>query len=344
MTPAKDEKWDSKSFLEATPAAADPATAELPYLPDMCTNFRHSGWAPARRRVDAAFAELSTISPRRMGAFRCCGADAYVEQAKYTSKYRGGCQPQFLMQWRVRSTKCHDRFCVPCSNDRAMRIRDSLLRHMYKMTELSLITITLQHSPDSLTDVLNRITKHFRALRLLPIWKKNIQGGVAIIETKLNADKTAWHTHFHIVAKAKFAPQKQLSEAWRKITGDSFIVDVRRVGALSGAVQYITKYITKAADSVITNSPKHLKEAIVAFTGRRLVSTFGTWRGLQLMERPDEEKTVDETTTWHTVGRLDEVIQWAGRGDPYAQRILHAISPRRLRDPTELRILPEPSG
>lgn len=329
------ESWagNTKAFFDAqreartTPAGA--TAAEIPYNLELCESFRHSGWMPARKRVDAALASLPEISPRRIGAFRSCGADAYVEQAVYTSKYRGGIGPIDQCQWRVRSTKCHDRFCVPCSNERSMRVRDSLLIHMQPLEGLKLIGLTLKHSTAPLSDTLDRITKAFRAVRQLPLWKKAVKGGCAIIETKIADDAVSWHTHFHIIAESKYLPQDKLSAAWKKITGDSFIVDVRPVGAKSGAIKYITKYITKAADSSIVNSPKHLKEAIIAFTGRRLVSTFGTWRGLQLMERPNEEKTVDEVTTWKVIGRIDEIMHWAKLGDPVALRILRHVAPAR---------------
>ena len=291
-------------------------------------------------------AALPEISPRRIGAFRSCGYDAYVEQAVYNPNRFANAlsmahsqtpctthRPALdLPQWRVRCTKCHDRFCVPCSNERSWRVRTSLLNHMAARKDLSLIGLTIEHSDAPLAETLDRITRHFRALRLLPIWKKNISGGVAIIETKIAKNGRSWHTHYHIICEAKYVPQDKLSAAWHKITGDSFIVDVRRVGAITGAVQYITKYITKAADQAIVNSPKHLAEAIIAFTGRRLVSTFGTWRGLQLMERPDEEKTINPATTWKPVGRIDEIMHWASKGDPIAIRIMRAIAPGHRRD------------
>ena len=113
--------------------------------------------------------------------------------------------------------------------------------------------------------------------------------------------------------------QAELSKEWLKITGDSHMVDIRRVGALSGATKYITKYITKSADQSIVNSAKHLGQAIEAFAGTRLITTFGSWRGLKLSEVPDEERSSEsEHFAWRNLGSLAAVLRDANAGDEVA--------------------------
>jgi hypothetical protein len=294
--------------------------------PDLAEQFRHGGWAPFRKRVDAALAATPGISPRRLSAFRGCGCDAYVE-------YRLIGRDNPAKEFRIRSTKCHDRFCVPCAAERSSRIRDSLARHMYQRENMSLITLTLAASTAPLTEILDRITRCFRLLRNKPLWKKAVQGGCSIIETKLGEGSGAWHVHFHILAETKFLHQARLSELWHSITGDSRIVDIRRVGAHSGAISYITKYVCKAADHSIVMSPKHLQEAITAFNGRRLVSTFGTWRGLELMEKVDEELSSYAVGEWQGMGRLDDFLRDAARGDPAAIAVIRTLRRGTSRPP-----------
>lgn len=308
----------SKKFLESSGAGEEAAAAAHGLTSDLAEQFRHSGWAPFRKRVDTAMAELTEVSERRLAAFRFCGCDAYVEQRRI-----GHDNP--MTEYRIRSTKCHDRFCVPCSKERAARIRESLLVHMYGKKELSLLTLTLKSSKVELTKTMDRITKCFRSLRNKPMWKKRVKGGVATIETKLGSGSGEWHCHFHVVAEMKYIDQRALSEEWLRITGDSSIVDIRRVGALGGAVQYITKYITKAMDHSIVNSREFLKQAIVGFTGRRLVSTFGTWRGLKLMEKPHEEISGVSVTEWWSCGPLDAFIRRARAGSADAIRVMRQI-------------------
>ncbi|MGN6368786.1 MAG: protein rep [Phycisphaerae bacterium] len=295
------ERWDSHKFLSSSPLAGS-IVASTP--PDLAETFRHGGWMQFRRRVDEALSVSPVVTPRRLSAFRLCGADACVEVTRHhiTGEVNGA---------RIRSTKCHDRFCVPCANERSFRIRSNLLNHMHGRKNLSLVTLTLKSEDQPLRYTLNRITRCFRKLRNGKIWKKYIEGGAAIIETKVGAGSGLWHVHFHVVCEAKYIPQKLLSDEWLKITGDSHVVDIRRVGARTGAVQYITKYVTKAADSSVVNSRRHLLEAIDAFTGRRLVTTFGTWRGLKLMENVTDEVIEGSTTAWTNVGPLSAIIAGA---------------------------------
>lgn len=314
--------WESETekFLSSKPTERHISGSATAFS-ELSTNFRHSGWAPTRRKVEEAMLDMREVSDRRVSSFRYCGADAFVE-----CRYSGYVHK--TAEYRIRTTKCHDRFCIPCSRERSGRIRDSLLRHMHGRKDLSLITLTLRASEDKLTAVLDRLTKCFRALRGKALWKKNIEGGASIIESKIGQDGKSWHCHYHVVAEAKYINKFKLSDMWLKITGDSRIVDVKRVGSHGGAVSYITKYVTKAADSTIVNSPQHLREAIIGFTGRRLVATFGTWRGLKLMEKPDEEPLSITTTEWRSVGCLDEIIRRYQSGDADAGAII-----RKLRRP-----------
>jgi len=311
-------------FLARSPA--DDAPPDAPT--SLSENFRHGGWMPFRRRVEQALLTTEGITPRRIAAFRLCGCDAFVE-----ARSRNPGLPS-IKEYRIRQTKCHDRFCVPCSQERSNRIRMSLLKHMHPLENLKLITLTLAASDDTLSQILDRITRCFRLLRNKPLWNKNVQGGCAIIETKLGAGSKKWHVHFHVVAQSRYIPQDKLAELWQQITGDSRIVDIRPVGAKTGAVQYITKYITKAADHSIVMSPRHLSEALTAFHGRRLVTTFGTWRGLELMEKPanDNDYYYDENLgsrqpkpAWRPIGSLDAVLSDAAAGSPYALDVVRKL-------------------
>lgn len=306
-------------FLSQPPEPAPLQEVELQVHSDLAEDFRHGGWAPFRRRVQAALASMPGVSVRRQSAFRSCGCDAFVESRFLTGMRQA-------KEYRIRSTKCHDRFCVPCSNERARRIRKNLLDHMAPKENLSLITLTLAASDAPLRTCLDRITRCFRLLRNKPVWKKSIEGGCCIIETKIGKGSGQWHCHMHVVADAKYCDQKKLSEQWLAITGDSRIVDIRRVGAKTGAVQYVTKYVTKAADHSIVTSPKHLQESIRAFEGRRLVSTFGTWRGLKLSENNDEDEDVGCGGEWRPEGRLDAWLARAALNDLEALAVV-----RRLR-------------
>jgi len=56
--------------------------------------------------------------------------------------------------------------------------------------------------------------------------------------------------HIHLVVDCQYIPQRVISELWMEITGDSFIIDIRKVNAndLRQVAAYITKYLTKASN------------------------------------------------------------------------------------------------
>ena len=327
-------RWNTAGFLTAAPETA--TAADLSLDQNIAESFRHGGWASTRRRVLAAMKATPGVSDRRVSAFCCCGSDAFIEER--ISAVNG--KPA---EYRLKSTKCHDRFCVPCARDRATRIRSNLLPYLFTRNNLSLITLTLLQTTAPLSATLDRITKAFRTLRASKLWQKAVVGGVGIIEVKLNHTKTAWNVHYHVIAETSFMRQQDLGTEWHKATGDSYIVDVRRVGAKTGAVTYVTKYISKASDHQIVSSPKHLAEALTAFDGRRLISTFGKWRGLKLSENPDETIVSEHFPgTWRSVGTLGSVLRDAAAGDAHAREIASFVFARDKRRPGSMRGLPGP--
>lgn len=299
---------------ETTPVPTGGPSSHAP-SPDIGISFRHGGWKADRIRVYRALSTCDAVSDRRRESFAACGAQAYVESRQVGLSLQ-------TTEYRLTATHCHDRFCQPCAAARAATIRNNLLQHLATCRgRLKLITLTLRALDEPLKRILDRQVQHFSQLRSSKLWKKHVRGGAAILETKLG-DAGRWHVHWHIVSEATFIPQKLLSEAWHELTGDSYVVDIRAVGSLAGAASYVCKYVTKAIPAAVIRSPQHLHEAILAFQGRRLVSAFGTWRGLRLSERKDDVEYSSQVTTWQCIGTLADLWQRYKSGDPEAKRIL----------------------
>jgi hypothetical protein len=116
-------------------------------------------------------------------------------------------------------------------------------------------------------------------------WSK-VSGGITSYEfTK--KDEGDWHPHIHaLVMLDDFIDQKALSAEWLDITGDSYIVDVRRIkgkpnaGGLdiaSGLLE-VCKYALKFHDM----TPSDTWIAYNVLRTRRLVDSFGLLRGVKL--------------------------------------------------------------
>ena len=127
-----------------------------------------------------------------------------------------------------------------------------------------------------------------------------IDGAVYSFEQTYNPD-TGWHPHAHIMAfLTDYLDLVSLSQEWHDLTGDSFIVDARRIypnfaghGALGieGALSEVYKYAVKLSD--MTNELTW--HAYTVLRGKRLTGALGALYGrvVESDELMDEE--IDDT-------------------------------------------------
>jgi hypothetical protein len=301
-------------FLNAPPVIFTPLTGD--WKTDLRNSigpetsedrFLHSGWKTLRNRVaDAMF--RTTQPESRIRSFMTCGRGSWVERA--TSDWT---------RFRLRTPYCHDRLCMVCGNQRSRRVRDALM-HQIAGQPVSLITLTLCGKGEPLKELIDRLYRHFRALRLHPTWAEKVRGGAAILEIKHSAKANRWHPHLHIIADADFVDQGTLSDVWRGITKDSFVVDIRRVKNNEVAGSYVCKYASKPLDTTFTSVPHLLDEAMEGLKGRRLCLCFGTWYGTPLTNAEDEELADDmvDADGYENCIPLQDLIEQANAGDRWA--------------------------
>lgn len=306
-----DRRWSPPGCSAITVIMAEPDPLADP---DGTSVFRHSGWAKDRRRVYDALRACGTAG-NRLRSFAGCGRHAFI----YECVERPG-------EFSIGGSACHDRFCMPCSRERSRVIATNVLEQIGDR-QARFITLTLKSTSEPLTVLLARLTDSFTRLRRTKLWRNKVVGGVAFIEVTWACRSASWHPHFHCLVQGRYLPRKELSQAWHKITGDSYITDIRFARDNSHVTHYITKYATKTLDHSVTIDPANLREAVVALKGKRLCLTFGTWRGLCLTKRIEDG-------TWIQLGSLAEFIRRASSGDSEAESVLttlripYATSPR----------------
>jgi len=202
-----------------------------------------------------------------------------------------------------------------------MVLRDSLLAVIGR-TPCSFITLTLCGKGEPLADLIDRLYKHFRTLRLHPTWDEKVRGGAAFLEVKWSDKAQRWHPHLHIIADADYIPKGELSTVWRTITHDSFIVDIQRVKNPEITGRYVTKYASKPLNTSFANSPALLDEAIKALKGRRLCLTFGTWYGTPLTTAEDDELDLADKNDFHCLYPLEDLLRRATNGERDALNVV----------------------
>jgi plasmid rolling circle replication initiator protein Rep len=103
--------------------------------------------------------------------------------------------------------------------------------------------------------------------------------------------ESGWHPHVHMVALLDdYIDVRKLSDLWRDVTGDSFIVDVRKLrtsdigkdsGSIVDAMQEVFKYALKFSDLSLDRQ----FEAWETLRTKRLTGSFGSLWGLEI---PDD--------------------------------------------------------
>lgn len=198
-------------------------------------------------------------------------------------------------------------------------------------------TLTLLGKNNTLRETLDRIYRHFRALRATELWEKTVTGGAAFLEIKWNNNLKRWHTHLHLLLEGRYLAQADLSRVWHGITGDSMIVDIRAVGDGPAAAGYVTKYVTKPLNSSFVNLPDQLDEAVMALRGKRLCLCFGSWYGTSLSEVEEDELFDAEAASphWTSIGSLVDLRRQAFQGDARANLILATLTNRKTGGPID---------
>ena len=199
-----------------------------------------------------------------------------------------------------RSFLCGDRFCPICARKRSA----DLARRYRKIIEgacrgLYGHMLTLTYKNSETMPARGRIAKDVRNLLRRSLWKRHggIVGGLYSVEVKRG--EGGWHPHVHMLIFtrkpiASYTEGKregewlvelnqEVSDAWRAITGDSFIVQGE---TWDGNTQEVVKYMTKAPESL---PPAKLHELLIWTRGMRSVSAFGSLYGVHISETVEQD-------------------------------------------------------
>jgi len=167
-----------------------------------------------------------------------------------------------------------------------------------------LLTLTVKNGDDlderqaHLTHALKRLMHHRRdfnaGTRGAP-YTELCKAEGAVYTLELTNKGKGWHPHCHMIVLAASAPsQSALSAEWHKITGDSMIVDCRPItGDPSEGFMEVFKYAVKFSDLSLEDN----WHAAQRLKGKRLLNSFGLFRGVQIPESLLDEP-LDELPYW----------------------------------------------
>ena len=196
---------------------------------------------------------------------------------------------------------CHKHLLCPlCAIRRGARMvkaymdRLAVIKAENPRLKAYLVTFTVKDGPDlserfaHLHSSLTRLhkTRHGKGQ-----WSeaRKAAGAVWSYEFKRGQGSGAWHPHVHAVWLCEDAPDMyKLRAEWEAITGDSFMVDVRpfhdQDDVLNGFLE-VFKYAVKFADLSLDDA----WHGYQTLSGRRLIASFGAFRGVDVPEDLTDE-------------------------------------------------------
>lgn len=162
------------------------------------------------------------------------------------------------------------------------------------------LTYTVKNGPD----LVERMEHLRNGLRTLTQRRRDVRtrgkgssewGAVAGLVGTLEVTNRGkgWHPHAHmLVLLDRYVDQKALSNEWRAITGDSFIVGIQRLDPDRPPIEAfveVFKYALKFSDL----TPAQIWHAARSLAGQRLLFSLGCFRGVDVPEELTDEPLDD---------------------------------------------------
>lgn len=184
---------------------------------------------------------------------------------------------------------CKDALCPVCSWRKSLRefavlrdVRSKLEGEGYQFVHL---TLTLKNMP-TLEGQVSRLWGAFKKLKERKFIKKILAGYYGSLE--FTWSNKGWHPHLHLLValdksiklpmsmEAWTSFTRSIEDAWREITGDSFIIKAKALTAAN--THEATKYVTKFETFRGFGGKERLEELAREIKGRKLRTKGGVMR------------------------------------------------------------------
>lgn len=208
---------------------------------------------------------------------------------------------------KARTCKKH-MLCPFCARARAAKNVQKYMERFHVLTEENpklvpaLLTLTVKNG-DDLGERFNHLQRSWKKYqeKRRDYFKKGrgfnelckVEGAVFSYETTVNQDTGEWHPHLHVVVLlSEYLDIKKLSQEWENITGDSKIVDIRKLkssddGSMVDAFCEVFKYALKFSEMELDEN----FEAYLGLKGSRLQGSFGLFWGVKIPESLTDDLT-----------------------------------------------------
>lgn len=173
-------------------------------------------------------------------------------------------------------TWCGSKLCPSCARRKSARMRAGWENAAVRLPRQhgygwKLVTLTLAKM-DMASDY-KRGVKAFQ--KLSRNWARRHPGCGGFRCFEVGSDG---NVHLHVLAYLPFVAQKEISDEWLALTGDSKIVDIRAVkGGVRGGLREVCKYITKLS---LDRDVTELVDIYAVMRAKQPVRPWGAMHGL----------------------------------------------------------------
>ena len=217
------------------------------------------------------------------------------EGMQYEAKRLADCNVKYNL-FRCENDKYHDltlfafpyrcelQICDICSGKRGFRVRKDIEKILKKTDKtkthkFSLLTLTLRMTRQrSITgNQVRYFNKSVRKLINSLFSKSDGCGAIAVTEIGKR-----FNIHAHVLVYGHYVSQRIITEKWYKITGNSYIVDIRAARDHRKATGYLLKYISKPPrfDQLVKYA--HYLKAV---KGVKRLHRFGIFYGFSVLDK-----------------------------------------------------------
>jgi hypothetical protein len=203
---------------------------------------------------------------------------------------------------RVLARSCHLRFCPICNQAREKLIRHNVVQWLETKSYPKFLTLTLKHTSDDLRAQIDKLYRCFRALRRLRLVKQRVQSGIWFFQITRGRSGTEWHPHLHCILTGGYLPKTTLQRDWMRITGESFMVDIRLIRDVKSASFEVARYSAQACNIKTLNCDE-MFDLDCALKRRRICGTWGSARKQRLTSSPKYD-----SNQWTVIGSWSAVI------------------------------------
>jgi len=283
-------------------------------------------------------AELLTLSGEYKKAFRFAGCQKHAVKVQCKNDR---CEPMPRALF-FQPLKCELRICPVCGFFHAKKVIPRIKKMVLNKLDFSskrrlmLLTLTKKKSPEVLrervpgfmgndqvdVEVVSQIRKFgitpegikeffvcVRKFINLFYSKKEKQGAIGVLEVGPSGN-----LHCHLLVYGNYYPKADLKQEWYRITGDSYILDVKEIKDVNKGVGEVSKYIYKP--------PTYFElmdyvDYLLAISGVRRIHTFGIFYNFSSdVPAEPKEKQVCPYCGWTLEWIGMELGGWEWKGRP----------------------------